>query len=421
MHARGHSKLLSLALGTLLTPACDALGADVSVAGMAKHVSAFFAAPEGRPYDSNRSGLSSTRFRLEGNLQLNRRLMFTAAYDCVPWIGEPPAGYPAGGGNTPLRRPYRWDDLGADLLAPKEDETVGVRQNLDRLLLEIRTAPGDIIVGRQAIGWGSARGVHALDVIAPFTFNALDTEHRRGVDALRVRIPFGFMGELDLGALAGHEGRTENNAYYARMRTYWQRTDLALLAMDFREHLLVGLDAARSLGGAGTWLEIAWVRPGAFSASDVGNGGSYWRLSTGADYSLTGGTYGFFEYHFNGAGAASSSGYVDLQDQVAYRDGAVYLLGRHYLVCGGSHRIDPLTELAGQVLLNVSDGSLLAGPEIRRSLSDNTDISAGAFWGFGPGPEDGREPVAGNAYTVIWRSEFGAYPDVSYLSFRVYF
>ncbi|MBN2105171.1 bifunctional alpha,alpha-trehalose-phosphate synthase (UDP-forming)/trehalose-phosphatase [bacterium] len=61
----------------------------------------------------------------------------------------------------------------------------------------MRIGPAAVYCGRQDIVWGSARTVNPMDVIAPFSFGSLDTEDRRGVDAIRLRIPVGCMGEID--------------------------------------------------------------------------------------------------------------------------------------------------------------------------------------------------------------------------------
>jgi len=116
-------------------------------------------------------------------------------------------------------------------------------------------------VGRQAIAWGNARIINPTDIIAPFSFNELDTEERRGVDAVRVRIPLGMMDELDLGVVAGRDFNRDRSAFFIRGKTYLLKTDLSLLMTGFRKHLMIGFDLSRSVGGAGIWLEAAHVSP----------------------------------------------------------------------------------------------------------------------------------------------------------------
>ena len=59
-------------------------------------------------------------------------------------------------------------------------QSFGLFQNLDRFYFTLKFKFGDIFLGRQAIAWGSARIINPTDIIAPFSFNELDTEERRG-------------------------------------------------------------------------------------------------------------------------------------------------------------------------------------------------------------------------------------------------
>ena len=82
--------------------------------------------------------------------------------------------------------------------------------------------------------------------------------------------------------------------------------------------------------------------------------------SVGLDYSFSGETYAFIEYHFNGAGATPEpENYLTNLEQPAYTRGSVYLLGTHYLAPGVTHQITPLIGFGGQLLFNLSDVSTL--------------------------------------------------------------
>ena len=100
---------------------------------------------------------------------------------------------------------YRLVDLNSQIY-PHEDDSIGnfgTFQNLDRAFATISTEIMDVYIGRQAVAWGSGRVLNPTDILAPFTFSALDTEDRFGIDALRIRIPVGTMGEFDTGYVLG--------------------------------------------------------------------------------------------------------------------------------------------------------------------------------------------------------------------------
>jgi hypothetical protein len=362
------------------------------------------------------------RLRLELTGKPSKNLSFDLAYDFSPRLQNErlfqesffPTGLALGG--------YRLADL-RNRLYPGPDrapENFAVYQNLDRLSITLKTDFADVTVGRQAIAWGGARVINPTDILAPFAFDELDKEERTGVDAVRVRIPLGSLDELDMGLVAGNKLEAGTSAAYLRGKVHVLKTDIAALVMDFRRHLLLGLDLSRSIGGAGAWLDAAFVVPEAFLKGAAGQK-DYFRASVGADYTFSSKLSGFAEYDLSTAGAEHPAGYLSLAGTVPFRDGAVYLLGRHYLSLGSTWQITPLLPFTGLLIANLGDGSVVFAPSLDYSLSENTDLAAGAYVGVGRRPEIVGLPPAPSLQPNRLRSEFGSYPDFVYLSFRVYF
>lgn len=309
---------------------------------------------------------------------------------------------------------YRVTDFHSRILPGKDAPVAsfGIYHNLDRFSVTLKTKFADIIVGRQAIAWGSGHVINPTDIIAPFTFTELDTEERRGVDAVRIRIPLGTLSELDLGYLPGDDFKSANSAFFLRGKTYFLKTDMSLLILGFRENLLLGLDVTRAIGGAGFWFEAAYVIPAAltFSGNLSTAEKNYFRLSTGFDYNFSGELYTYIEYHFNSAGSKDPSEYFSLFTETAFTDGAVYLMGKHYLNFGATYQLTPLVTVNGLVILNLGDHSFSFSPTLEYNLKEDIYFSAGAYLGIGKSPG-----------AVLFRSEFGSYPSMFFTSFRVYF
>jgi len=315
---------------------------------------------------------------------------------------------------------YRFADF-TSRLYPKSDitpQSFGLFQNLDRFYFTLKFKFGDIFLGRQAIAWGNARIINPTDIIAPFSFNELDTEERRGVDALRVRIPLGMMDELDMGYVAGDNFEIDKSAFFLRGKTYLLKTDLSLLLMSFRENLLIGFDLSRAVGGASVWLEMAYVSPDFFN-SEPEKENPYFRTSLGIDFNFRGGLYTFLEYHYSSAGENRAENYLNILDSTAFRDGPVYLLGKHYLGLGLTKQITGLITSTGFLLANLSDTSFSFSPQLEYNLAENIYIAAGAYIGVGKKPEYVLGPL--DEPPTLLHSEFGAYPDMIYTSFRFYF
>jgi len=368
-------------------------------------------------------GSVANRVRLKFTAHPTSWLSFHGAYDFSPRVQDVKLfqqdvlnGSLESGG-------YRVSDF-HERLYPVESKSVSsfaVFHNLDRFYLTVKTSFADIFIGRQAIAWGSAKFINPTDVVAPFTFTQLDTEERRGVDALRVRVPLGMMAEVDLGWIAGRDFNFADSAFFMKGKFSWFKTDVTLLMMGFRRNLLLGIDLARSIGGAGAWCEAAWVKPGFFSKAELETGiedGAYFRASVGMDYNFSSNLYGFFEYHFNSPGKRDLRAYNDVS--VAYVDGSTYLRGRHYLNLGLTTQITPLMPLNGMVIWNLSDGSFTLSPTLEYNIAQNIYLGLGAYIGIGKSPEFVKQTIPGSP-NFQYRSEFGAYPDMVYTSFRYYF
>jgi hypothetical protein len=366
-------------------------------------------------------GAVINRLRLHLSYKPCNFLSFYIAYDLSPRIQDPQL-FEENAFSFQLSTPdYRFADF-RQRLYPKPGAPVssfGLYNNLDRLFFVWKTEFADIFVGRQAIAWGSARVINPTDVLSPFAFNELDQEERRGVDAVRMRIPLGALSELDMGFVAGKDFRFANDSFFLRGKTNLLQTDISAVLMGFRRHLLLGLDIARSIGGAGSWLEAAYVVPDYFSREIDPEEKNYLRVSAGMDYNFSSQTYGFVEYHFNCAGKNDPEKYSDLFRHAAYRDGSVYLLGKHYLNIGSTYQISPLMPFTGLLILNLSDRSLILSPMLDYNIAENIYLAAGAYLGFGKKPELVLGPLTPRP--VLMRSEFGSYPDMFFTSFRIYF
>ena len=403
--------VLLLAIGLVTIPRAEIANAELHIGGYYKNFFTIFDSPlENEPI----MGAVVNRCRFNLSYTPAVPLSFSLSYDLAPRIQDPSlfSESPTAVSITPNQ--YRIVDLASPIYPNENDPTgsVGIYHNLDRAFVEFSTDFADISVGRDAIAWGSARVVNPTDVLTPFTYDQLDTEDRIGVDAVRVRIPIGAMGEWDTGYIFGEDFKFEKSAFYLRSQLNAAETDFSVSLVGFQKHLLAGLDVARGIGGAGFWLEAAYVFVESY-VQDADTESNYLRASTGLDYSFGEKTYGFVEYHFNGAGANAPENYLANLDQPAYSQGSVYLMGIHYLAPGFSYQLTPLISSSSQVLFNLSDMSIWVGPHVEYNIAEDIYLSAGGFLSIGKRAESGEPPE--------FQSEFGSYPNVIFSSFRAYF
>lgn len=357
--------------------------------------------------------VSESKFRLKSYWDGGAGLKAEAAYELVftAKASELAAARPLGGG-------YGWRVSDPDpFLAPARGGSTApatLLQNLDRLFVTWSPAAFDLYAGRQPLAFGSARSVNPTDVLAPYPFGTIDTEERRGVDALRLKVPSGEMGELDAGWLPGENWSPGSGAGFLRGKGVFKDTDLTLLAASFRGNLLAGLDLERRLGGAMLRAEAAQVWAGTFrgrrSADD------FFRLTAGAEYNfpLLGGTDAWLEYHFNGAGARRPAAYPALAGRTAYGEAGAYLAGRHYLAAGAGAQLSALVSAGVSVLANLRDRSFYALPSLDWNAAENLYIGAGALL-----PSGRRARF--NGWGAAPASEFGLYDRSVYAAARYYF
>ncbi len=415
-YSPGMMKLPLLLTALLLLPCPGRTSEALSFDGYYKNFSVAYCLPgyKNPAYSSNVPllGSVSNRLRLNSRWRLSNRVQVKVSYDLAPRVqdrllfDEPPVAAAI----DPLS--YRVVDLDARLYPSLNDEVASfaVLQNLDRAFITIRTNRADLYFGRQAIAFGPARVVNPTDIIAPYSYETLDTEDRVGVDAVRVRMPLGFMGEIDAAWVGGDKFESDRSAAFLRTKFYAFRTDIALLLLGFRENLLLGVEAARSLGGAGVWFEAAHVFVDAL-ADETTPQRDYFRGSLGGDYSFGGNIYVFAEYHFSQAGRDRPGEYLADSTHAAYAEGSVYLLGRHYLASGMTRQLTPLISSGVELLCNLRDRSAYVVPSVEYNVAENIYLAGGAYIGIGRRPES----------VLRMRSEFGSYPDVYFSSFRIYF
>lgn len=404
-------KVLVLITCLMTTPFVGIANAEFQAGGYYKN---FFTAFNSPFPDAPMTGVVVNRLRLNASYAPADSLSFDFAYDFTPRVQDPLlfSQSPIAIGIASSR--YRVADIDSPIY-PKTDEpvgSVGIYHNLDRASVQFSTDFADFSIGRDAIAWGSARIINPTDIIAPYTYDQLDTEDRVGVDTIRVRIPIGVMGEVDTGYIFGNGFKFDKSAVFLRTQLNAVETDFSILLLEFQRDLLVGFDIARGIGGAGFWLETAYVFTEPFN-NDSEALSNYLRTSVGFDYSFGGETYAFIEYHLNGAGTQKPENFLTNLEKPAYTRGGVYLLGVHYLAPGVTHQLTPLISLSGQMLFNLSDPSTWIAPQIAYNVAEDIHLSLGGFISIGKRPKNGD--------STQLQSEFGSYPNLFFSSFRVYF
>ncbi len=280
--------------------------------------------------------------------------------------------------------------------------------DFDRFFLDYSKGKIELIAGRQVVSWGSSKVVNPTDIYSPFSFNAIDREERRGVDALRVRYSLGDFSELDFGFVFGDKFKRENSSFFSRLKGSFNSVDYSLLFILKDDERIYGLDFNTTLGGNSLWLEASYSE---------GDSINFLRFTGGIDYNFNigSGVYTFLEYHYNGCGEKEPSIYFKnyIENQLYY-DG-IYLMGKNYLFLGVSFNLHPLVYVSSIGALNIDDGSYFTFESIEYNFFENGYFGGGFLYGGGKGV------MVYESGILYLNSEFSVYPNILFLYIKYYF
>ena len=265
-----------------------------------------------------------------------------------------------------------------------------LRQSLFRAHVSLYLDNFQLTAGRQRIAWGTGFVWNPTDILNPVNPTNIERDEKVGVDALYAVLPLGALSQIEA---VWAVGRTpELSSYAARASFNVGDYDIAFTGGYFRETWVVGGDIAGYLGDAGLRGEWALRAPE--------SGPAQLRATLNADYNFASGYYTVLELHYNSPGSSSSADY----DLSALLDGTVFNLAELYSAFIVSKSLTPLIGANIYSLLNLNDGSGLAGPAITWAMFQNVELSLSSYLFFGAGG-----------------SEFGALSNAYFGSIQVYF
>ncbi len=358
------------------------------------------------PGSSQKSGgFSANSLRINLKTRINDAYKFDFALDNLLLYSNPP-----GQVGLPADSPNRRDDLEQSWNPGRRwSSQIGI----DRFSLKGTINHFDWKIGRQAIGFGRIAIFSPLDIVAPFSPSALDTDTRPGVDALHGVHYFGLGGQIGGTLVFGDQ--PDNNSYLLTFTDNRKGIDLLGIGGVLRDREVIGLGLAGSLGPLGVKAEISHYNG---KNNEPPGGDLHDNFAIGALelwYRFDSGIVLLAEYLHNGAGAEDPASYFTAITSASYTEGLSFLLGQEYLLLGPSWKLHPLMTLSGLMIRNLEDDSTLMRPQIQCSLSDNLSLDLFYILNFG------KKPQAIAPSISIPQSEFGAVGDSGGLLLRWYF
>jgi hypothetical protein len=351
---------------------------------------------------------SMLRLRIEPEIRASGNTTFNLAYEqrlrytSAPMVGIAAIGILPSEVATPFRiEPLVW--------RVNESVNGGWRHEIDRANAQVRLRQADLIIGRQAIGWGRGVMFTSVDLFAPFSPLEADREWRAGVDALRADIKLTDRSSVDLVGAFGDT--VDRSAFAARARGYTGAIDVEVVGGRRGQDLFGGVTSSAAVGDAEVHGEAAAFRVPSGPDHDI-----VWKVVVGGSYRVPigAGILAYAEYHYSGFGAGRPEEILTLLTTPSFVGrfirGDMQILSRHAVGATGSYEASPEITCSGQWLHNPGDRSGIVAPAMTYTFNDAVSVLGAVYVPYG------RPPAGG-----VLRSEYGAAPLSGLLQLRVYF
>lgn len=286
-----------------------------------------------------------------------------------------------------------------------EEDRFRVVHDIDRLALDIYTDAVDVTLGRQAISWGISNLFPVADLWTQFSPFELDTEEKRGIDAVRA-LAYPTSG-VELDMVVADRGTLRDLSGGARATIELPWADVYIGGGKFWRRLM-------ALGGASIVFDT-WKLRGEIgipfhldSTNTEPIRATVGVDQLGADYQIS------VEYHHNGLGTNDASEYIARVTAPAFQRGETYFLGRHYLGANGNYLATDRLSFSLSLIANLGDPSTTISPVATYDMGQHTRLSAGGLIAAGKTPLLSLTPPQ-------LRSEFGAYGRLAYTRVSVFF
>jgi len=310
---------------------------------------------------------SAAELRLHDKQPLTSALSFEWGATATLWYRQHPTRWQA-------VRPNQQIDL---TKVTGEANHCTTQSEIDRLALHANIGRHQVTVGRQAIGFGRIVLYSPLDIIAPFAPDALITDVRPGIDAVRWNINLTAASQLQAIHIWGPDNR-ENSSLVA-LESLFDWGDLLLLGGELAGRPLAGAGIASQWGGIGIKLEATTYGRKPHRDGDDPHD-EFTIAAVECDARLFDDVYLTVDYLFNGCGSDDPEDATAILASAFYQEQRAYLSGRHYLISVLSAEVHPLVTAELFSLLNLGDHSVMIRPGLSVSLSDNLSLDVHYAW-----------------------------------------
>lgn len=233
-----------------------------------------------------------------------------------------------------------------------------------------------LTVGRQRIGWGTARFWSPMDMFNPISPLQIEPLERQGVDA--ALLEFRSPGALRWNVVYSPQDGFRRSASAVRLSRTIHNYDFDAVAARFGEDWTAGLDFAGQVRGAGLRGEMTyrWRHP--IAGADPISTHNALRLTAGSDYAFANGLYVVGEYFYNQGQPDVAPGRPLNLDVLLQYSNEIFTLHRHFLTGGATYPLTPLWKVETYMVFDVAGNSAVVLPRLDHDLTANSELNFGA-------------------------------------------
>ena len=312
------------------------------------------------------------------------------------------------------------DEVGVGEAPPE----LGVSGRVDRCVLSVGLEKAAIAVGRQPLTLGRSLLFTPLDLVNPFHPATVDQEYKPGVDAARVDVFAGMASQLTLAAAYAGDWAPEDMMVVGYGQTTLGLWDVGVLAGSVYSDGVFGVSGSGSVGAVGVRAEGTLTLP-------KDDADPFVRTVLGADWMPISDLMVSGEFYFQSLGADDPNEYLVFALEDRFERGELWTMGQYYFGGVVSYQLSPLLGFGVSSIANLADPSVMLGPGLTWSVSDNAEVSAGMWAGLGERPGEVSQEdllsllVAGGEEDVARalgvKSEFGLIPTAAFVQMKAYF
>jgi len=282
--------------------------------------------------------------------------------------------------------------------------------------LKLGERPGQITIGRHAIGMGRGVIFGAVDIFSPFSLLEVDREWRRGVDAARCDVPIGERSSLEIIGAFGETWEESGLIGHFQGISSASGNDIGIIGGKRGVDEMLGVSTSFRVGGAAVYLDAA-----AFRITDEAGYERLFGIDSYTAKAVAGASHKLgedyptllLEYHYSGFGVKKIEDLPARLAEPAFTQrllrGDMQIIGRHAFALQAMWEIAYSLSLDPALIVSPSDGSGLFQPTLRWDLSDNAIVIVSGILPFGQSSQNG-----------IPKSEYGYSPRGFFLQLSVY-